>query len=71
MPLISVTFATPAENELILIHDRRSNRVEFGRYVNGRWYLENLLNGQLSEISGVTHWGPVLDSEINDDSDDD
>jgi hypothetical protein len=71
MPLISVTTVMPVENEQILIYDNQSNRIEFGRYVNGRWYIENLQNGQLSEISEVTHWGPVLDSEINDDSDDD
>ena len=71
MPWIRVTDIMPAENEQIHIHDSKNNRMEFGRYLNGRWYIENLQNGQLSEISDVIHWAPVLDSEINDDSDDD
>lgn len=61
----------PQEDEQILIYDEKNRRIEFGRYVNGRWYVEDLRNGRLSEIVGVTHWGPVLDSETNDDSDDD
>lgn len=71
MPLISVTTVMPAENVQILIYDNRSNRIEFGRCLNGKWYIENLQSGQLIEICEVTHWGPVLDSELNDDSDDD
>lgn len=71
MPWIRVIDIRPEEDEQILIHDNRNNRIELGRYVRGRWYIENLQTGKLSEIAGVTHWAPVLDSESNDDSDDD
>jgi hypothetical protein len=71
MPWTKATDVMPAENEQILIYDNKNNRIESGRYVAGRWYIENLQNGQLNEISEVTHWAPVLDSEMNDDSDDD
>ena len=33
--------------------------------------LESWGFGRLTRIAGVTHWAPILDSEINDDSDDD
>jgi hypothetical protein len=71
MAWVRVTDAVPAENEQILIYDNENNKIESGRYVAGRWYIENLQNGQLHEVSEVTHWAPVLDSEINDTSDDD
>jgi hypothetical protein len=68
---IKVTDRRPPEDEQILIHDDKHNRIEVGRYIGGRWYVENLHTGASSEIQGVTHWGWLLDSQINDDSDDD
>lgn len=61
----------PPENEQIRIHDDRNNRIELGRYIGGRWYVEDLRDGRLSETTGVTHWGWLLESELTDDSDDD
>jgi hypothetical protein len=66
MAWIKTAERMPPEEERILIHDERNKRIEFGRYIKGRWYIENLRNGQLSEIAGVRHRGWVLDSEIND-----
>ena len=60
----------PPENEQILIHDDRNSRAEVGRYINGKWYIENTPDGQLTEIAGVTHWCWILDSMINDSDDD-
>lgn len=45
--------------------------MEVGRYMNGEWFIEDARNGQLSKISGVTHWAWILDSQINWDSGDD
>ena len=70
MSWIKAAATRPPENEQILIHDGRNNRVELGRYVKGRWYVEDARDGRLREIAGVTHWAWVLDSLI-DDSDDD
>lgn len=71
MPWIKAADFTPPENEQILIHDNENNRMKTGRYIGGKWYVEDARNGRLSEIVGVTHWGWILDSIINDDSDDD
>jgi hypothetical protein len=71
MSWIKVSDRMPPENEQILIHDDKNIRIELGRYIKGRWYIENLQTGDSSEIAGVTHWGWTLDSLINDDSDDD
>jgi len=70
MPWFKVTDATPAEGEQVLIHDGANERIEVGRYAGGRWYVEDLKDGRLTEIAGVTHWGPVLDSEEYDPADD-
>jgi hypothetical protein len=61
----------PQEDEQILIHDSKRNRMELGRYIKGRWYVENPQTGELSELAGVTHWAVILESESNDDSEDD
>lgn len=61
----------PPEDEPVLIHDGRNRRMETGRYVKGRWYAEDSQSGELSEISGVTHWAWMLDSYLNDESYDD
>lgn len=71
MSWIKVADRMPPQDEQIHIHDDKNSRMETGRYVNGQWYIENTQTGELSEISGVTHWGWILDSEMNDDSDDD
>ena len=70
MPWFKVTDATPAEGEQVLIHDGANERIEVGRYAGGRWYVEDLKDGRLTEIAGVTRWGPVLDSEEYDPADD-
>lgn len=70
MPWIKVADLMPQENEQILIYDERTSRMECGRYINGKWYIEDAQNGQLSEITGVTHWSLILDSML-DTSDDD
>jgi hypothetical protein len=68
---IKVSDRRPPENERILIHDDKNSRIEVGHYLGGRWYIENLRTGASSEIHGVTHWGWILDSYLNDESDDD
>ena len=60
----------PPENEEILIFDNEKQRIKLGRYINGRWYVEDLRQGELSEVAVVTHWGPILDSEAYDAGDD-
>ena len=70
MPWFKVNDAMPAEGEQILIHDGGRNRVLAGRYVGGRWYAEDLHDGRLTEVKGVTHWGPLLESEEYDPADD-
>jgi hypothetical protein len=71
MPWIKASDFKPQENEQILIHDSVNNRIEVGRFIGGRWYVENLRDGRLSEIEAVTHWSPALESYLQDDSDDD
>jgi hypothetical protein len=71
MPWIKVANTRPQEGEKILIYDNQQQRMEFGQYINGRWYVENLQNGKLREIAGVTHWAPILDSEDYENSDND
>jgi hypothetical protein len=71
MPWVKAADLLPPENEQIHVYDGARERMEFGRYAAGRWYVEDVRDGRLREITGVTHWAPVLDSEINDDSDDD
>ncbi|HYP53125.1 MAG TPA: hypothetical protein VEQ42_06270 [Pyrinomonadaceae bacterium] len=71
MPWVKVSDVAPPEDEQILIHDNRNNRIMLGRRVGGRWYVEDARDGRLTEIAGPTHWAPVLDSESHDDSDDD
>lgn len=70
MSWIKVADSMPPENELIAIYDNQNSKTEFGRYINGKWYIENTRDGHLTEIAEVTHWGWILESEI-DNSDDD
>ena len=70
MPWLKVADAKPAEGEQVLIHDGVSDRILAGRYVGGRWYVEDLKDGRLTEVEGVTHWGPLLESEEYDPADD-
>jgi hypothetical protein len=71
MSWIKASDRKPPENEQILIHDNAKSRMEVGRYIKGKWYVEDTRTGQLSEIAAVTHWGWFLDSQINDESEDD
>jgi hypothetical protein len=71
MPFIKATALLPPENEQVLIHDNQNNRLHLGRYIKGRWYTEDPHDGHLTEIHNVTHWALLLDSELQDDSDDD
>ncbi|HEV2765398.1 MAG TPA: hypothetical protein VGV38_20615 [Pyrinomonadaceae bacterium] len=61
----------PPENEQVLVHDGRSNKTEVGRFVEGRWYVEDGAGGRLREVAGVTHWCWILESYLNDESEDD
>ena len=70
MPWFKASDSKPAEGERVLIHDRRGNRMVTGRYVGGRWYVEESRDGRLAEAPGVTHWAPMLDSEEYDPADD-
>ena len=70
MPWFKVTDATPAEGERILLHDGANERIEFGRYAGGRWYVEDPAGGGLTEMRGVTRWAPLLDSEAYDPAED-
>jgi hypothetical protein len=70
MPWFKASDSKPAEDERVLIHDGETNRMEAGRYVGGRWYLEDARDGRLTEAQGVTHWAPLLDSEEYDPADD-
>ena len=70
MPWFKASDSKPAENERVLIHDGENRRMEAGRYVGGRWYLEDARGGRLIEVEGVTHWAPLLDSEEYDPADD-
>ena len=70
MAWIKVAESAPPENEPILIYDNRNNRIELGRTVDGKWYVEDKPDGQLREIAEVTHWSWLLDSETYDSADD-
>jgi hypothetical protein len=70
MPWVKASDLTPAEGERVLIHDGRSNRMAVGRYVGGRWLVEDPCGGPPAELAGVTHWAPLLDSEEYDPADD-
>ena len=70
MPWFKVGDAAPADGERVLVHDARNNRMEVGRRVGGRWFVEDPADGRLTEVEGVTHWGPLLDSEEYDPADD-
>ena len=63
MPWFKASDAKPAEGERVLVHDDANERIEFGRYAGGRWYVEDSEEGRLTEIVGVTRWAPLLDSE--------
>ena len=71
MPWVKAAECLPGEGEQVLIFDPVRRRMEAGRYVRGRWYVEDERDGRLTEIANVTHWAPILESESNDDSDDD
>ena len=70
MPWFKASESKPAEGERVLIHDGEHNRIETGRYAGGRWYVEDLKDGSLTEAPGVTHWAPMLRSEEYDPADD-
>ena len=70
MPWFTVSDATPAAGERVLIHDGANDRIEAGRYVGGRWFVEDSADGSLTGVEGVTHWAPLLDSEEYDPADD-
>jgi hypothetical protein len=70
MPWFKASDSKPAEGERVLIHDDENSRVEAGRYVGGRWYVENPRDRRLTEAEGVTHWAPLLDAEEYDPADD-
>lgn len=70
MPWFKVTDATPADGEEVLIHDGAGGRIRAGRYVGGRWLVEDAGGGSPTEVEGVTHWAPMLESEEYDPADD-
>jgi hypothetical protein len=70
MPWFKASDSMPAEGEQVLIHDGASNRMLAGRYIGGRWYVEDPRDGRLTEAASVTHWAPLLDSEGYDPADD-
>ncbi|HEX7314592.1 MAG TPA: hypothetical protein VF297_11765 [Pyrinomonadaceae bacterium] len=70
MPWFKASGPKPVEGERVLIHDGENNRMEAGRYVGGRWYVEDSNDGRLVEAFGVTHWAPMLDAEEYDPADD-
>jgi hypothetical protein len=63
MPRFKAADAKPAEGERVLVHDDARERIEFGLYAGGRWYVEDSAEGRLKEIEGVTRWAPLLESE--------
>ena len=71
MPWVKAADCLPGEGEQVLIFDPARGRMETGRYVRGRWYVEDACDGRLTRIAGVTHWAPILESESSDESDDD
>ena len=70
MAWIKVAESVPPENELVLVYDNRNNKIEIGRTIDGKWYVEDKADGQLREIAEVTHWSWVLDSETYDSAED-
>lgn len=70
MAWIKVAESAPPENEPVLIYDHRNSRMEFGRSIDGKWYVEDTRDGGLREIAGVTHWSWILDSEAYDSAED-
>lgn len=70
MPRFEVSDAAPADGERVLVHDGRNNRVEVGRRVGRRRFVENPADGRLTEVEGVTQRGPLPDSEEYDPADD-
>jgi hypothetical protein len=71
MSWIKVAERVPPENEQVLIHDDKNSRMEIGCYTGGRWYVQDSRTGERREITNVTHWGWLLDFQLNDESDDD
>jgi hypothetical protein len=70
MPWFKVSDDAPADGERVLVNDGRNDRVEVGLRVGGRWFVEGGADGRLTAVEGVTHWGPLLDSEEYDPADD-
>lgn len=70
MPWFKASEWKPAEGERVLIHDDANERVEFGHYAGGRWYVEDLSGGRPNEVEGVTRWAPLLESEEYDPAED-
>lgn len=62
---------SPEENTQILIPDDKSNRIELGRHVAGRWCVEEQPSGRLREAAGVTRRCFVTDSTGDDAGDED
>ncbi len=71
MAWIKTTDRLPPEDQPILLHDNQHDRIQLGRYIKGRWYIEPPHTAQLTELPHVTHWAWILDSYLTDDSDDD
>ncbi len=70
MAWVKASDLKPQDGEQVLIYDEKNLRIEVGRYTGGRWYVEDSRDGGLREIAGVSHWGPLLDSEDYDAGDD-
>lgn len=70
MPWFKLSDSEPTEGERVLIHEGGTNRMLTGLYTGGRWYAEDSGGVGLTEVSGVTHWAPLLDSEEYDPADD-
>lgn len=71
MPWVKAADALPCEGEQVLVYDPERRRMELGRYAGGAWYVEDERDGSLKRIEGVTHWSPILESYLNDESEDD
>jgi len=69
MSWIHVDDVMPAQNVQILIHDPANNRIAFGHYHSGHWYVERP-DGTREEITGVTHWAVQRDAYEYDAGDD-
>lgn len=70
MPWFKAADAKPAEGEQVLIYDGANERIRLGRYVGGRWYVEDSEGGRPTEITGVARWAPLLESEEYDPAED-